>query len=208
MKEPETLPIRNKRGRPKADAAQPRDRLLDAAARLFAKEGYHAIGIERILADAAVAKMTLYTHFASKDELIAAVLKRQSERAFKFAEREMARRASDARGQLLALFDILSDWFAREDFYGCLFMKAASEFPLAEQAPHVAAADHKRRILSLLTEQAALAGAPSPRLLAQRLLLLVEGATVVAQVLGGRESARQARDTAALLLRQMLPAKP
>lgn len=194
-------PPRRRRGRP----ATRRDHLLDTALRLFGRDGFHAVGIDRILAESGVAKMTLYKHFGSKQELIVAALTRQDERLHAALRAGLEAAAESPRERLLALFDRLGEWFGRADFHGCLFIKAAGEYPDLADPVHQAAAGYKRRLLALLTDLAAQAGAPSPRLLGQRLLLLVEGATVVAQVMGGREAARQARDTAALLLRQMLP---
>ncbi len=190
-----------RRGRP----AKRREQLLDTAIALFQRDGFHAVGIDRILAEAGVAKMTLYKHFPSKQALIVAALERRSGTALQAFGAALERRGGLPRERLLGLFDFLAEWFAQPDFHGCLFIKAAGEFPAASDPIHQAAADYKRAFLQLLVEQAQAAGAPSPRLLAQRLFLLVEGATVLSQVLGGQEAARQARDTAALILRQMLP---
>lgn len=188
-------------------ASTRRDLLLDTALRLFARDGFHAVGIDRILAEAGVAKMTLYKHFRSKQELIVAALKRRDEAYIHRLITLLDQRGGPPRDRLLVAFDLLGEWFDAEDFHGCLFVKAAGEYPDLDDPVHQASADYKRRMLGVLIDLATAAGAPSPRLLAQRLLLLVEGATVLAQVLGGREAARQARDTAALLLRQMLPAE-
>jgi len=201
--EPAEARPRRRRGRPSTR----RDALLDAALKLFAREGFHAVGIDRILAEAGVAKMTLYKHFASKQALIVAALARKAESFFAWLAAELQARGGTPRERLLTLFDVLGEWFGAEDFHGCLFVKAAGEYPEIADPVHRAAADYKLRLLALLTDLASAAGAPSPRLLAQRLLLLIEGATVLAQVLGGREAARQARDTAALIVRQMLPAE-
>jgi len=190
-----------RRGRPPIR----REHLLDTALRLFQHEGFHAVGIDRILAEAGVAKMTLYKHFGSKQALIVAVLERKNKQFFETLRARLEGISGGPRERLLAVFDVFGAWFAEPDFHGCLFVKAAGEFPDLADPIHAAAADYKRLLLAELIELARQAGAPSPRLLAQRLLLLLEGATVLAQVLGGQESARQARDTAALLVRQMLP---
>jgi AcrR family transcriptional regulator len=195
MTEPE-----RRRGRPPI----PREQLLDTALRLFQRQGFHAVGIDRILAEAGVAKMTLYKQFGSKQALIVAALERKNAQFFAKLREQLAA-IEDRRERLLAVFDVFAGWFAEPDFHGCLFVKAAGEYPELSDPIHAAAADYKRQLLAELTELARSAGAPSARLLAQRLLLLLEGATALAQVLGGQEAARQARDTAALLLRQMLP---
>jgi len=190
-----------RRGRPPIR----REHLLDTALRLFQCEGFHAVGIDRILAEAGVAKMTLYKHFGSKQALIAAALERKNTQFFQSLRHGLESVPGGPRERLLAVFDRFGTWFAEPDFHGCLFVKAAGEFPELADPIHAAAADYKRLLLAELVELTRQAGAPSPRLLAQRLMLLLEGATALAQVLGGQESARQARDTAALLIRQMLP---
>lgn len=182
-----------------------REHLLDTALKLFQREGFHAVGIDRILAEAGVAKMTLYKHFGSKQALIVAALERKNAQFFAGLKAGLDKVPGGPRERLLAVFDLFGLWYREPDFHGCLFVKAAGEFPDAADPIHAAAADYKRQLLAELVELARQAGAPSPRLLAQRLSLLLEGATVLAQVLGGQESARQARDTAALLMRQMLP---
>ncbi len=183
----------------------PKERLLQAGLELFDEEGFHAVGIDRILRRAGVAKMTLYKHFPSKQALIVAVMERKVEEFFEWLGGALAAPGLTPRSRLLAIFDAMSEWHGGPDFRGCLFLKASGEYPDLEDPVHRVASDQKRRSLELLTSLAADAGAASPRLLAQRLLLLCEGATSLAQVVGGSEAARQARDAAALVLRQMLP---
>ncbi len=182
-----------------------RERLIAAALALFDEEGFHAVGIDRILRCAGVAKMTLYNHFPSKQALIVTVLERKMEDFFAWLDSALDDPKLTPRERLLAVFDAMSQWHGGPDFRGCLFLKASGECPDYEDPVHAVAAEHKRRSLANLTALAMDAGAASPRLLAQRLLLLCEGATSLAQILGGAEAARQARDTAALLMRQMLP---
>ncbi len=183
----------------------PKERLLQAGLELFDEEGFHAVGIDRILRRAGVAKMTLYKHFPSKQALIIAVLERKVEEYFEWLGGALAAPGLTPRSRLLAIFDAMSQWHGGPDFRGCLFLKASGEYPELDDPVHLVAVGQKHRSLELLTGLAAEAGASSPRLLAQRLLLLCEGSTSLAQVLGGSEAARQARDAAALLLRQMLP---
>src|ERR1700760_4093697 len=101
-----------------------RAELVGTAWRLFYRDGYHAVGIDTVLAEAGVAKMTLYKHFPSKEDLIAAVLDRRSsdlraglERAIEAAGRSPAKR-------LLAIFDAFDALFQSADFNGCAFIKA------------------------------------------------------------------------------------
>ena len=178
----------------------PRDRLIDAALRLFNAGGFHASGIEAILAEAGVAKMTLYNHFTSKDDLILAALRRRDERFRHWFVRAVERRAETPAGRLLAAFDALGEWFAGADFHGCLFINASAEFGAADHPAHAAAAEHKRLIRRHVLGLAREAGATSPDALADQLMLLIEGAIVLAHVCGDRNAAATAKGAARPLL--------
>ncbi|MGA0601464.1 TetR/AcrR family transcriptional regulator [Caulobacter sp. KR2-114] len=182
-----------------------RDDLVETALRLFYTEGFHATGIDRILAEAGVAKMTLYKHFRSKDELVLAALRRRDEVFRNWLMAAMERAAPDPRGRLLAMFDALDDWFngramAALGFHGCAFIKAAAEFDAADHPAHRASAEHKRLIVDYLKTLAAQAGAADPDALAEQLALLKEGAIVSAQVRGLTDAALKARPVAAMLI--------
>jgi AcrR family transcriptional regulator len=177
-----------------------REHLLDTAQKLFARDGYHAVGIDTVLAEAGVAKMTLYNHFKSKEELIAAMLER---RAAEIAAEIIVRvEAADggARGRVLAVFTWLEDWFRGPGFHGCLFVKAASEYPLADDLPRRAAVAFKSACDRLLSGLCAELGVAEPEALARQLALLVEGATVLAFIHRRADPARDAQAAARALL--------
>src|SRR3954447_17534402 len=103
--------------------ADGRERVLETAYALFSKHGTRAVGVDRIIAEAGTAKMTLYRNFASKHELIVAFLAMREERWTRgWLQAEVEKRARSARDRLLAIFDVFGDWFAREDFEGCSFI--------------------------------------------------------------------------------------
>ncbi len=181
-----------------------RDHLIDTALELFNQGGYHAVGIDKILAESGVAKMTLYKHFRSKDELILAALSRRDERWLNWLRDAVASRAASPRGRLLAVYDVLSEWFEAPDFNGCMFIKAAGEFAEAEDPIHAACAAHQRRLFDYLRDLAAAAGSRRPAKLARELMLLVVGAIVVTQVNGAVDAAAQARETARVLIAHAL----
>src|SRR5258708_34708744 len=101
-----------------------REELVDRALELFYRHGFHATGIDRILAEAGVAKMTLYKHFKSKDELILAALTRRDEKFRTWFMREVERRGRTPRERLLVVFDILAAWVQSRQFRGCMFVNA------------------------------------------------------------------------------------
>lgn len=181
-----------------------RDQLVDTALELFYREGFHATGVDRIVAEAGVAKMTLYKHFRSKDELILAALRRRDEAWRNWFVREVERRASGPRDRLLALYDALGAWFADERFHGCMFVNAAAEYADPADPIRTAAAEHKRLVAGYVRELAARAGAREADRLAGRLMLLLEGAIVMAYVAGDAGAAQNARALAQIVIKAEL----
>lgn len=163
--------------------AAPRDRLLETAGALFYRHGFQAVGIDRILAESGVAKMTLYRHFASKDELIAAYLERADHEFWARAEAAMAS-AVAPEAQLLALFDALASHATGPECLGCPFQGAALAFPELDHPAHRWALRNKIALRDRLAELARQAGLRAPGSLAAQLLLLMDGAWVAARVFG------------------------
>lgn len=182
-----------------------RDTLIETALRLFHRDGFHATGIDRVLAESKVAKATLYKHFGSKEALMLEALRLRDARFRQQLETETAARAANPRDALLQLFSVLEDWFRSQDFRGCLFINASAEFGEPGDPLHQAAAEHKARMLDWLHRLCAQAGAPDAYGLARQLCLLKEGAIVTAQVGGDPLAARTARAIAETLVAQAFP---
>ncbi len=185
-------------------ASSRREHLVDTALELFSREGYHATGIDRILAEAGVAKMTLYNHFKSKDELILAALRRRDERFRNWFMRAVEGRAKTPRARLLAIFDVLQEWFDSKEFNGCTFINASAEFGRPDDPIHGACAEHQQLVQGYLGELAAAAGATDPEALAGQLMLLMEGAIVMRHTAGRRDAAIKARGAAEILVERAL----
>lgn len=186
----------------------PRERLLETATRLFARHGYHAVGIARLVEEAGVSRVTLYHHFRTKEELILAVLRRRDEFSRNIIMREVERAMPDARGRLLALFDFLESWFERTDFTGCMFLNATAEYHDLDDPIHRAAIEHKRLMLSYVTRLCAQAGAADPVTLAQQLYMLFDGAVVQTHASGeGAARIAAARAAATALIDAAMPVK-
>ncbi len=191
-----------------------REELVDAAMRVFYRHGFHASGLDSILEEGGISRMTLYNHFKSKDELIVAALRKRDEvfrnRMMKFVEAT----AQNPRERLLATFDFHEQWFASSEFFGCMFINASAEFSDPASAPRRIAAEHKAEILRYLRGLCADSGLESHALLPQQLVLLLEGAIVTAQVVGqvadrGADpgaAARLAKDMARRLIDEALRA--
>ena len=181
-----------------------RDHLVETALALFMRDGFHATGIDRILGHAGVAKMTLYNHFKSKDELILAALRLRDERFLAWFTAAVEGRAENPRGRLLALFGAIDEWINEPDFTGCAFINAAAEYGRPDDPIHVAAAAHKRLVRDYVRGIAAAAGARDADVLADALHLLMEGAIVSAHVGGRKGAAKLARRVATLLIERSL----
>jgi len=180
-------------------ASSKRDQLISTAQALFYREGYHATGIDRILAESGVAKMTLYKYFKSKEELIIAVLE---ERHRDMAERmREARERLEPRDAILRTFDGLHAWIQDNGFCGCIFINAAAEFHDREHPIHQQAAAHKAFTEShfrLLLERLE---AAQPEPLARQLQFLFEGALSMAHLQGPGQQAKEAKAAAESLLK-------
>ncbi len=174
--------------------------LLETALKLFYQEGFHSTGIDKILAESGVAKMTLYKHFPSKDDLIRAVLEERHRQFRDWFVEEVEKRADTPLKKLETIFEVLEAWIQGDDFRGCMFINAAAEFSPKDEAIAQVAADHKAQMCEYFSGLAEEAGFQEPATLGYQLSLLVEGAIVMGHVCGDREAAKKAGDTALLLL--------
>ena len=111
----------------KRETSGARQRILETADRLFYQGGVRAVGIDRIIAEAGVAKMSLYKHFPSKDDLILAVLQYREQGVLEFFRSAMERHGKKAKTPLRAFFAALKDFFESPGFRGCPFQNAAVE---------------------------------------------------------------------------------
>lgn len=164
--------------------AQPsaRERILDTAKRLFYRDGLRATGIDRIVAESGVAKMSLYRHFPSKDDLIAAFLDWRHEHWMAWFTAAVEARLAEGTG-LAAVADALGEWFGQDDFRGCAFINAVAETGATDDPRHRdLAVAHKRALERYLGEVAARLHLVAPDQVAQETMLCVEGMIVRAQM--------------------------
>ena len=177
---------------PPAKNSAPRERLLDAAARIFYAEGINTVGVARIVEEAAVTLATFYRHFPSKQDLILAYLQRVHD---DFDSRAAAaREAARDPGDMLRLIgnNITAQLF-EPDFRGCAFINAASEFEDPEGPIMRAVLTHRTWFHDLVRDTFASAGHPQPDLAASRYVMLRDGATTAGH-LGDPSQARDAFD--------------
>ncbi|WP_404957005.1 TetR/AcrR family transcriptional regulator [Streptomyces sp. 147326] len=171
------------------DDEEARTRLLDAAEELFYRHGIQAVGMDRIRTASGVPLKRLYRLFPAKESLVTAYLERRDRRWLT----HLRDAVTGTPDPVLAVFDWLAQWFSEPDFRGCAFLNAYGE--LGAAAPEIVRV-HKAELHALLAD---LTADPA---LADRLLILTEGATAVAALTPGPEPAHRAREIAELLLRE------
>lgn len=168
----------------------PHERIIEVARTLFCRDGIHATGIDRILAEAGASKMTLYGRFGSKEALVRTVLTREGAAWREQFVTAVCAAAPDAPGRLRAVITALRDWFEGDRFYGCAFMNAAAEHAKgAEGEPWLReiTTQHHGEILGFLTRLTAEAGYREPRLRARQILLVLDGAIAAMMVSGDKD---------------------
>jgi AcrR family transcriptional regulator len=187
--------------RPAADepSLEARERIVRTAYDLFRRHGTNTVGVDRIVAEAGVAKTTLYRHFASKEALIVAVVERHQELWTRgWFRREVETRAATPAGRLLAVFDVLEEWFREETFPGCFFISCLIE---THDDGEVRAASVRgiEEIYAILRRLAGEAGAADPGALAHRLQIMLRGSFVAASE-GEKDAIREAKEVGRLVL--------
>jgi len=153
-----------------------RDRILSTALRLFYGDGIRATGIDKIIAESGVAKMSFYRHFPSKNDLIRAFL--QARHEIWMAKFRAAVERRFAQDGFAAIAHVLSEWFAEPDFRGCAFINTVAETGSEFSQP----VEHKRDLEAYLRELAERLSLPAPDRVAAKAMILIEGAIVRAQM--------------------------
>jgi AcrR family transcriptional regulator len=181
-------------------AGNARSRILETAYDLFSHDGIRAVGIDKIIAEAGIAKATLYRHFASKQDLVLAFLELREQRwTREWLEGESERRAARPQECVFTVWDTLDDWFHRSDYEGCSFINTLLEISDAESAIHRGAAHHLAVVRKTLERYARQAGTKDPQEMGYQLQVLMMGA-IVSACGGDLDAARRAQDFAGHLI--------
>jgi AcrR family transcriptional regulator len=187
-------------GRTRTTASEARQRLLESADRLFYAQGIRAVGVDAVIADAGVAKATLYAHFPSKDDLILAVLHHREEQVMQFFRTAIERHERRTKDKLRAFFAALRDWFTTPGFRGCAFQNAAAELADADHPGSRFVREHKRRFADFLRELVIASVGSAGAAVVAPIALLIEGAIVSAVIAASPDAADVAREAALKLL--------
>ena len=183
-----------------------RERILTAAYELFGRRGIRAVGTDEVIARAGVAKATLYRHFPTKDHLVLAVLERREQLwTYGLIEAQSRRRGTTPEEQLLAIFDVLDEWFHDVGGYeGCSFINVLLEMGIDHPAGQASIA-HIDRVRDIVLHRALAAGLTDVEDFASSWQILMKGAIVLAAV-GDLDSASRAKKMASTLIEEHRPA--
>lgn len=183
-----------------ATATSARTRILDAAYELFSRRGIRAVGIDAIISESGVARMTLYRHFGSKEELVLAYLERREEQwTRQWLQAEVRRRAEEPRERLLAIFDVFDEWFQQTGFEGCSFINIMLEAADERGSIYRASIAYLAGIRSFLESLALDAAIAEPEDFARKWHILMKG-SIVAAGEGDLQAAKRAQEVGRLLL--------
>jgi AcrR family transcriptional regulator len=160
-----------------------RERIMKTAQRLFYRDGFRAVGIDTIIAEAGVAKMSLYRHFPSKDDLIVAYLEESNRQFWEWLDGAVAH-LDDPEERLIGMFEAIEKLSTSLECRGCTFQGTSAEFPERNHPGHQVALAHKKTVRDRFTQLASEAGLRDPDVLGEQLLLLMDGAWVAARMFG------------------------
>jgi AcrR family transcriptional regulator len=177
-----------------------RRRILDVAIDLFYREGIRAVGVDTIVEQSGVGKATLYRHFPTKDDLIVAYLEEQNSLYWERFEKSIAQYEGSAKAQLLAWLDSMIERWTAAGYRGCAFLNAVAEFSEPDHPVHQRAVEHKQAVREQLYQLGQQAGARHPDVLADQLLLLINGGLASVPTFGATGPVAQLKVIATALI--------
>ena len=182
-----------------------REHILDVASDLFYQHGVRNVGIDRIITESGIARMTLYNHFKSKDLLIQEYLLRSSRQWVAWYSAKLQEASQDPGERILAAFDVLDGWFRSSKFRGCSVANASVE--LADECHPVAEVkkEYHANLRGLFRGLVEEAGAGDPEEIAEELFVLLRGAMLSAHLDGPEGVAARSRRSAERLLSAHIP---
>jgi AcrR family transcriptional regulator len=177
-----------------------RDKILETASQLFYARGVRAVGVDLVVERAGVAKTSLYRHFRTKDDLIAAFLEHEDQDFWGAWDRVANQHAYDAGAELHAHLGWIGERVGRANYRGCPQINVAAEFPEADHPARKVAETHKRELRRRLKAIAERLKVASPDELAGQLSVLVNGAFVSSQIFEPGEATTLLRRAADALI--------
>nr|WP_319001631.1 TetR/AcrR family transcriptional regulator [Burkholderia seminalis] len=181
-------------------APDTRERILQTASALFYREGTRAVGVDLIVAQAGVAKTSLYRHFATKDDLIEAFLLREDADFWAHWDAVAQRYKRTPREELDAQLQWLGERIERPGYRGCPQINIAAEYADDNHPARKVAVAHKQELRRRLTELAGALRVDDPETFALRLATVIDGALSSGRALHAYGPARFLQEFAQLLL--------
>ncbi|RYF17470.1 MAG: TetR/AcrR family transcriptional regulator [Comamonadaceae bacterium] len=203
---PASAPTRAKRA-PAQGEDSARDKVFATARDLFYREGFRAVGVDAVVAASGVAKTTLYRWFPTKDDLVLAVLDSRNEEFWAQWEATAERHIGRPREELLAQVKWISRYIGSEDSRGCAFLNAAAEFPDPAHVVRDKVARNKQTLRRRLLSLCMAAGAEDAALLADQLMLMIDGAFAGSEALGKNGPAKALQRASQAVIDAALPHK-
>jgi AcrR family transcriptional regulator len=196
-------PIPNKRGRPPADLGGElcaKDKLIETALRLFYRYGINSVGVDRIISESNVSKMTFFKHFPSKRDLVLEFLKARDQRFSDWFTKALESKAKDKKKKLKVAIEIIETWFKSSDFRGCAFINTTAESGPGKNEEKKLCLEHKIHFAKLLEELARHDGYKNSEVVADQLVLAIDGATIRGQMDGPQAGIEALRSLSNLIL--------
>jgi AcrR family transcriptional regulator len=184
------------------------ERILTTADELFYREGIRAVGIQRVIDEAGIAKASLYAHYASKDDLVAACMDRRAHASRAALAAALDAAPDNPRAKLLAMFDFQREAVIDPGFHGCPVQKTHAELHDAEHPAKRVTAMHRQWLIDLFARLVKEAGLTSPEYVAGALLVLFDGAIATTMVDGNPNATRYSRLAAEQIIDAHLPKHP
>jgi AcrR family transcriptional regulator len=184
------------------------ERLMAAASELFYREGVRAVGIQRVIDEAGIAKASLYAHFDSKDDLVAACVDQRVREWRSHVDDQLQRSTRDARGKLLLFFDLLVTLIGAPEFRGCPLQSVSAEIADPNHAAKRVIAGHRQWLHDFMRTLTTQAGLRPVDEVAAALVVLSDGALAAALVDGNPGMALYARWAAERLIDSSRAAAP
>lgn len=176
-----------KRGRPPANLdGEPcaKEKLVETALRLFYAYGIHAVGVDRIISEANVAKMTFFKHYPTKRDLVLEFLRVRDERFSNWFHQTLELLLKDNKKCLPTAIEVIEVWFKSEDFRGCAFINTTAESGPDKNDEKSLCLGHKKHFAKILQELALKDGYKHSQAIADQLVIAIDGATIRAQMEG------------------------
>ena len=159
-----------------------RERIVETALKLFYRDGIRATGIDKIIAESGVAKMSFYRHFPSKADLISEFLRKRHDNWMAWFTATVTKKLEKTGNGLEVIADALGEWFVEPEFRGCAFINTTSEIPDYEAEQNQIVRDHKAQLESFINQTAVKLGLSAPAKIAATAMVIIEGTIVRAQM--------------------------